>query len=81
MRQEGAFASSTNTSRKNAIVLLAHHLITVEHALPPLLIAAGVALLVFDVRARERSDRQAELQHAAYELGRRVALDRTPVSA
>jgi hypothetical protein len=61
-------------------VLLAHH-ITVDHALPLLLVSTGIVLFVADLRARERSDRQAELQHAAYELGRSVALDRTPVSA
>lgn len=62
-------------------MLLAHHIITVDHVLPLLLVSTGIALFVADVRARERSDRQAELQHAAYELGRTVALDRTPVSA
>lgn len=61
-------------------MLLVHH-ITVDDVLPLLLISAGAAILVADVRARERNDRQAELQHAAYELGRSVALDRTPVSA
>jgi hypothetical protein len=61
-------------------VLLVHH-ITVDDVLPLLLISAGAAIFVADVRARERNDRQAELQHAAYELGRSVALDRTPVSA
>lgn len=61
-------------------MLLVHH-ITVDNVLPLLLVSAGAAILVADVRARERNDRQAELQHAAYELGRSVALDRTPVSA
>lgn len=61
-------------------MLLVYH-ITVDNALPLLLVSAGAAIIVADVRARERNDRQAELQHAAYELGRRVALDRTPVSA
>lgn len=61
-------------------MLLVHH-ITVDNVLPLLLVSAGAAIFVADVRARERNDRQAELQHAAYELGRSVALDRTPVSA
>lgn len=63
-------------------MLLVHH-ITVDNVLSLLLISAGAAIFVADVRARERNDRQAELQHAAYELGLQVgvALDRTPVSA
>lgn len=61
-------------------MLLVHN-ITVDNVLPLLLVSAGAAIFVADVRARERNDRQAELQHAAYELGRSVALDRTPVSA
>jgi hypothetical protein len=61
-------------------VLLAHH-ITVDHVLPMLLVSTSIALFVADLRARERNDRQAELQHAAFELGLQVALDRTPVSA
>lgn len=61
-------------------MLLVYH-ITVDNVLPLLLVSAGAAIIVADVRARERNDRQAELQHAAYELGRSVALDRTPVSA
>lgn len=61
-------------------MLLAHH-IAIGHALPVLLISAGIALVVADRRARDRNERSAQLQHAAYELGRRVALDRTPVSA
>ncbi|HEY9372579.1 hypothetical protein [Streptomyces sp.] len=61
-------------------MLLVYH-ITVDNVLPLLLITAGAAIIVADARARERNDRQAELQHAAYELGLRVALDRTHVSA
>jgi len=61
-------------------VLLAHH-ITIDHALTLLLFSGGVVLFVADLRARERNERQAQLQHAAYELGRAVALDGTPISA
>lgn len=61
-------------------MLLVHH-ISVDNALPLLLISAGAVIIVADVRARDRNNRQAELQHAAYELGLQVALDRTPVSA
>lgn len=62
-------------------MLLAHH-IHFDHALSLLIFSAGFALVLVDVRARERrSERSAQLQHAAYELGRQVALDRTPTSA
>lgn len=53
------------------------HQITIGHLLPMLLFSAGIALVVTDRRARERNETQAQLQHAAYELGRAVALDRT----
>ena len=49
-------------------------LITVGHALPLLLFSAGIALVVTIKRARDRDETQAQLQHAAYELGRAVAL-------
>ena len=61
-------------------MLLAHH-ITVDHVLPLLLVSTGIVLFVADVRARERSDRQAELQHAAFELGLRVRARQDAVSA
>lgn len=61
-------------------MLLAHH-ITTDHALSLLLFSAGIAIVVADMRARDRNERQAQLQHDAYELGRAVALDRTPISA
>jgi hypothetical protein len=61
-------------------VLLVYH-ITVDNALPLLLASAGVAIIVADVRARERNDRQAELQHAAFELGLRVRARQDAVSA
>ena len=61
-------------------MLLVYH-ITIDHVLPLLLFAAGTALLVADVRARERNDRQAELQHAAFELGMLVRARQDAVSA
>lgn len=62
-------------------VLLAHH-ITIDHVLPLLLISAGIALVVIDTRARERNtERSAQMQHAAYELGKRIERNRTPACA
>lgn len=62
-------------------MLLAHH-ITVDHTLSLLLLSASIAVAVADARARGRdNERSVQLQHAAYELGREVALARTPVSA
>lgn len=61
-------------------MLLVYH-ITVDNALPLLLVSAGAAIIVADVRARERNDRQAELQHAAFELGLRVRARQDAVSA
>jgi len=61
-------------------VLLAHH-ITIDHALPLLIISTGIALVVADRRARDRNtERSAQREHAAYELGLRVARDRTPIT-
>lgn len=52
-------------------MLLAHH-ISIGPTLSLLLFSAGIGLLVADVRARERNEKQVELQWAAYELGRTV---------
>ena len=61
-------------------MLLAHH-ITIDHALSLLLFSAGIALVVADSRARDRNiERSAQREHAAYELGLRVARDRTPIT-
>lgn len=57
------------------------HQIHIGHVLPLLLFSAGIALFVTDTRARGRNERQAQLQHAAYELGRRIALDETRANA
>lgn len=65
---------------KDKPVFLAPH-IHIGPLLPLLLFSAGIALLVADTRARDRNERQAQLQHAAYELGRRVALDETRAMA
>ncbi|MGH3090609.1 MAG: hypothetical protein ACRDSJ_25300 [Rubrobacteraceae bacterium] len=51
--------------------------IPIGHVLTMLLFSAGLAIVVTDTRARNRNERQAQLQHAAYELGREVALDGT----
>lgn len=61
-------------------VFLAHH-IHIGHVLPLLLFSAGIALVMADARARERHERQAQLQHAAYELGLQVERARTHVAA
>lgn len=76
---EAALAASKEHTRKETPVLLAHH-ITISHLLPVLLFSAGIALVVTDRRARDRNEKQAQLQHAAYELGLRVARDGTPVT-
>lgn len=56
------------------------HQITISDALSVLLFSAGIALVVTDRRARDRNERQVQLQWAAYELGRRVALAGPPAS-
>lgn len=61
-------------------MFLAHH-IPIGHLLPLLLFSAGIALVVTDMRALARNERQAHLQHAAYELGYQVALDGTQTAA
>lgn len=65
---------------KDKPVFLAHH-ITIGHLLPLLLFSAGIALVVTDSRARNRTEKQAERDHAAYELGYQIALDRTHAAA
>lgn len=65
---------------KDKPVFLAHQF-TIDHALSLLLFSAGVALVVADTRARDRHEMQAEREHAAFELGIRVALDGTHAAA
>lgn len=67
---------------KDMPVFLAHQF-TIDQALTLLLFSAGIALVVADTRARDRNEKQARLQHAAYELGRQVqaALDGTHATA
>lgn len=65
---------------KDKPVFLANH-ITIGHVLPLLLFSAGIALFVSDTRAQARNERQAQLQHDAYELGRQVALAETRAAA
>lgn len=65
---------------KDKPVFLAHY-ITIGRVLPLLLISAGIALVVTDTRARNRNEKQAERDHAAYELGYQIALDGTRVAA
>lgn len=55
--------------------------IHIGHVLPLLLFSAGIALFVADTRTRGRDEKQAQMQHAAYELGRRVALAETRAAA
>lgn len=59
---------------------LAYH-ITIDQALTVLFVSASIATILADMRAQDRKERSAQLQHAAYELGLQVARDRTPASA